>query len=238
MTYDGRDLRVYCNGRLAGFTAVNRQAQTTDTRPQTMDSILKPSPTRRGSPQTEDRSRVRRDDAVVGVKPQTPDSGLRTQDSSSPNSQLPTTSSQLTSDLRPLTTSPSSGLRSQVSSLSRSPGAGVLRIGKKADDTGAVFHGIMDEIRIYNRALSAEEIQAQYAQPSAFNGDAATSNPKLTADLRPLTSSASSPLPADLVAYWPFDDMRDKLQRAINEAGPQEPYRSRFGLPKTEQEKQ
>ena len=153
MTYDGRRLAVFCNGRLVGQTIIGQQ--TTDYRLKTEDSgaptaeadnSLKPSPTRRGSPQTEDQ------------KQQTLDSGLRTPDSLFPNSQLPTTSSQLTSDLRPLTTSPSSGLRSQVSSLSRSPGAGVLRIGKKADDTGAVFHGIMDEIRIYNRALSAEEI--------------------------------------------------------------------------------
>ena len=143
MTYDGRDLRVYCNGILAGLTPVNRQ---------------------------------------------------------------------------------------------RSTSSGDLRIGKRADNNGSGFHGVMDEIRIYNRALSDEEIATQYTHPSALGSQPSTTSSQLTADLRPLSASSSnlqSPISnhdSSLVAYWSFDDTHDKLQRVLKLAGPQEPYAGRFGL--------
>ena len=136
MTYDGHDLKVYCNGALSGSTTVNP-----------------------------------------------PDSGCRGTPTSDVGGSQPSTLS------RP-----------------RSTGSGLLRIGKRADDYNPAFHGLMDEVRIYNRALSAEEIATRFTQPF-------TLDPQLQ---------------RSVVAAWPFDDMKEKMDRVIAEAGPQEPYRSRF----------
>jgi len=44
-----------------------------------------------------------------------------------------------------------------------------------------------------------------------------------------LQSKVSS-LESNCVAYWPFDDMREQMERTIAVAGPEVPYRSRWHL--------
>jgi hypothetical protein len=44
--------------------------------------------------------------------------------------------------------------------LERKPGEGVLRLGRRPDDARACFQGIYDDLRIWNRALTPEEIKA------------------------------------------------------------------------------
>jgi hypothetical protein len=56
--------------------------------------------------------------------------------------------------------------------------------------------------------LSAEELRAQFEKPAA-------------ADMK--TDAA-------LVGYWPFDDEQARMQRILAEAGPAEPWRTRFGI--------
>jgi hypothetical protein len=96
----------------------------------------------------------------------------------------------------------------------RVAGKGLLRLGKGADrilngtDDNTGLEGWLDEVRIYARALSAEELRAQFAKPAA-------------ADMK------NTPA---LVAYWPFDDLEEKMQRILAEAGPAEPWRSRLGI--------
>jgi len=68
----------------------------------------------------------------------------------------------------------------------------------------------LDEIRIYNRALSADEIKARFSQPSTLD----------------------SQLQHSVVAYWPFDDWKERIESIKAEAGLQEPYRSRFAAQK------
>ena len=159
MTYDGADLKVYCNGRLAGFTKVNRQ-ETSDHRLKTEDSDLQ---------------------------------------------------------------SPISGLRSNVSGLSRSPGTGALYLGKRSDGNNSSFNGLMDDVRIYSRALSAEEIAAETIDYGR----------EKTLDARPQTQVSSlksnvSSLTSNLVLHLDFTAMHDRMEKIIAEAGPEEPYRSRF----------
>ena len=48
--------------------------------------------------------------------------------------------------------------------------SGVLRIGGNSVWSGEGFPGVIDEVRIYNRALSASEIQADMATPVAGGG--------------------------------------------------------------------
>jgi hypothetical protein len=96
---------------------------------------------------------------------------------------------------------------SALANRPRTPGNGLLRIGKRADGYGVSLHGLLDELRIYSRALSAEELRNCYQQP------------------RP----ADMKTDPTLVAYWPFDDLWEKIQRGT-EAGLQEPYRSRLGI--------
>ena len=122
MTYDGHDLKVYCNGVLAGLSTVNRQ---------------------------------------------------------------------------------------------RSTGSGLLRLGKRADNLGLMFHGLMDEVRIYNQALSAEEVTARFTRP-------ATLDPQLQ---------------RSVVGYWPFDDLKERIDQATEQAGPEEPFRSRFAEGRESNEK-
>jgi hypothetical protein len=90
----------------------------------------------------------------------------------------------------------------------RGAGKGLLRLGNRADGQGARFDGWLDEVRIYARALSAEELRAQFEKPAA-------------ADMR------NTPA---LVGYWPFDDEQARMQRILAEAGPAEPWRTRFGI--------
>ena len=42
---------------------------------------------------------------------------------------------------------------------------GALRIGGDASSTGEFFHGLIDEVRIYNRALSVAEITTDMTTP-------------------------------------------------------------------------
>ena len=131
MTYDGHDLKVYCNGTLAGLSTVNRQ---------------------------------------------------------------------------------------------RSTGSGVLRIGKRADDYNRTLHGLLDEVRIYNRALSSEEIKNYYAEVLAAKAQGS--------EVRGLESKDSIPS-ADCVVEWTFDDLKDRIEHATDAAGPVEPYRSRIAADET-----
>ncbi len=68
-------------------------------------------------------------------------------------------------------------------------------IGYKPDNNGA-FNGIIDEIRIYNRALSAEEIKAHY---DALTGSAPAAPPMQ----KPTVSTVSD---EGLLAEWHFDE--------------------------------
>jgi len=89
---------------------------------------------------------------------------------------------------------------------------GPLRIGKRADDYGEPFIGVMDEIAIYNRALSAEEIRHQYSLP--------------------INERVASRPPSGCVARWRFDDLQQRMAQAMRETGPREPFRSRLRLNK------
>ena len=164
----------------------------------------------------------------------------------------------------------------------RSTGSSLLRIGKRADSSTLSFAGLMDDVRIYNRALSAEVIAEQYAevsrqsrvqrdavlgntevrpalseaigQESALNSQPFTnslqtqdSGPK-TQDVVPVTqgvpptpnSNLPSPDPSlqssvsslqstsGLVLHLDFTAMHDQMEKIIAEAGPEEPYRTRF----------
>ncbi len=48
----------------------------------------------------------------------------------------------------------------------RKPGNGLLRIGKRADGHGGIGSGVYDQIRIWNRALSGNEISRHKANPA------------------------------------------------------------------------
>jgi hypothetical protein len=101
----------------------------------------------------------------------------------------------------------------QVASLAinkkRTPGRTSLAIGRRQDAYN-YFKGAIDEVRLYNRALSADELKAHFDKPSS------------AADTK------------GLVASWPFDDL-DKLTDAAREvmdkAGPEPPYRQRLSRP-------
>jgi hypothetical protein len=55
----------------------------------------------------------------------------------------------------------------------RIPGSGALAIGRRQDgfDDGYHFRGVIDEVRLYRRALSAEEIAAHAARPEEVRPD-------------------------------------------------------------------
>ena len=133
MTYDGTDLKVYCNGHLAGVSTVNRQ---------------------------------------------------------------------------------------------RSAGSDLLRIGKRSDGYAQSFPGLMDDVRLYNRALSADEISDQYSRASAVGGQSASTNTTVS-DLQS-TNSAAPTADSDLVLHMDFTSVHDKIEAIKANAGPEEPYRSRF----------
>lgn len=60
---------------------------------------------------------------------------------------------------------------------------------------GYNFTGILDDLRIYNRALSANEITAQYASYES----------QINLNSSPSGASASTNINSGLVAYWPFN---------------------------------
>jgi hypothetical protein len=88
----------------------------------------------------------------------------------------------------------------------RTTGKSALRLGKRGDGYSPSFPGLINEVRWYKRALSDVELQAQYTSPST-------------------PDSRTAP---DLVFQWNANDMYSKLQPIMANAGPEEPYRSRF----------
>lgn len=134
MTYDGTDLKVYCNGRLAGVSTVNAQ---------------------------------------------------------------------------------------------RTTGAGLLRIGKRSDGYAQSFSGFMDDVRLYNRALSAGEINDYYSRSSADREQETTTAPQ-TSGPEPANAAAHT-TESGLAFHMDFTAMHDKIEAIKANAGPEEPYRSRFG---------
>ena len=88
----------------------------------------------------------------------------------------------------------------------RVPGTGPLAIGRRQDNSGDGYHfrGVVDEIRIYGRALAAAEIAAHFAAPEAVKPDPAlarewTFDAKgLAAETRPLEQWQSAELQLSL----------------------------------------
>jgi hypothetical protein len=82
----------------------------------------------------------------------------------------------------------------------RKPGDGNLRLGDRADDrNGFLLPGLLDEVRVYNRALSDEEIAQRHRAP------------------------LEAP-PDDCVGYWGFNNKADLLspdvEAVLKNAGP------------------
>ena len=99
----------------------------------------------------------------------------------------------------------------------RKPGSGPLAIGRRQDSYNS-FEGLIDEVRIYSRALSADDIKA--------HADAgAATPPRLPGPEKE----------QGLVGYWGFDDegeakaTRDVLERIQHSAGPEGKWRERLG---------
>lgn len=72
-------------------------------------------------------------------------------------------------------------------------------IGIHASTTAQKFNGTMDEVRVYNRALSADEVTQLYTNPGTI---ASTAN----STVKPTTSFATEEKAPSPVAYWSFDD--------------------------------
>jgi len=89
----------------------------------------------------------------------------------------------------------------------RVPGRSPLAIGRRQDGYN-YFNGAIDEVRVYARALTADEIRAHFEKPGAKDDKA-------------------------LAGRWTFDDL-GKLDAAAKEvmdaAGPEPRYRRRLGL--------
>ena len=80
-----------------------------------------------------------------------------------------------------------------------------LLIGKYISNQTAVFNGMMDDLRIYNYALSASDIsELAKAKPP-------TAQPETTTD-----TAQSVAVPDGLVAYYPFEDNCDDLSGKNN----------------------
>jgi len=95
----------------------------------------------------------------------------------------------------------------------RKPGSSPVAIGRRQDGYN-YFRGLIDEVRIYSRALPAAEIAVHHEKAAKLEAPA---NEKL------------------LAGYWSFDDLRDdnKAAQAITaKAGPEPPFRTKFGLGK------
>jgi hypothetical protein len=88
----------------------------------------------------------------------------------------------------------------------RTTGKGLLRIGKRADNRYPSFNGLVDEVRLYARALTVEEIQKRFENP---------------------TSTAAAP-EQNLAHSWSFEELYVATESIKANAGPLEPYRSRF----------
>ena len=99
----------------------------------------------------------------------------------------------------------------------RTTGSGPLRLGKRSDGYNPSFPGLINEISLYNRALSADEISAHYAQPKIDNRQ-----------LTPDGVGQASGVPPALAFHWNANDTYSALEQIMSHAGPEEPYRSRF----------
>jgi len=105
----------------------------------------------------------------------------------------------------------------------RTTGSGPLRLGKRSDGYNPSFPGLINEISLYNRALSADEISAHYAQPKIDNRQ-----------LTPDGVGQASGVPPALAFHWNANDTYSALEQIMSHAGPEEPYRSRFIEQKSE----
>jgi glucose/arabinose dehydrogenase/PKD repeat protein len=84
--------------------------------------------------------------------------------------------------------------RTQTGSIAGSTGA--LRIGGNAV-WGEYFKGLIDEVRVYNRALSASEIQADMATPMTQSGDATPPSARITSPAPGASVSGNVTVTAD-----------------------------------------
>ena len=91
---------------------------------------------------------------------------------------------------------------STIIGRTRTTGKGPLRLGKRGDGYSPSFPGLINEVRVYKRALSNVELKTQYNSPS-------------TGDLQ------TTP---DLVFQWNETDTYSKMERIMSNAGPEEPF--------------
>lgn len=91
----------------------------------------------------------------------------------------------------------SAGTASGLAALSWNPPS-FLRFGKVAADTTEIFKGTMDEVRIYNRALSSAEISSLYQQ---------TGFTRVTTSLTRtrVNTSQNNSITKGIVGLWSFD---------------------------------
>jgi len=94
----------------------------------------------------------------------------------------------------------------------RTLGTGPLAIGRRQDQYNS-FEGLIDEVRVYDRALTPEQLKAHY--------EAGSREPP------------EPPAPQEgVIGYWGFDDDTDAraiLEAIEKTAGPQGRWRERFG---------
>ena len=88
----------------------------------------------------------------------------------------------------------------------RTSSSGFLRIGKRVDGATPSFPGLIDDVRIYNRAIPSETMAAHFAG----------------------TEAQASAAETGLVFSWNGADLYNKFAPIIAAAGPEEPYRTRF----------
>jgi hypothetical protein len=74
-------------------------------------------------------------------------------------------------------------------------------IGENAEQTGRIWNGLIDEVSIYNRALTATEIQSIYSAGSSGKC--------------PVVPPCAS-VPSGLVSWWPGEDNADDVAGANN----------------------
>ncbi len=93
----------------------------------------------------------------------------------------------------------------------RRPGSTPLRIGARQDGHApSYFNGLIDEVRIYDRALSGAEIRTNHLAPSGAAGGEAVER--------------------GLVAHWGFDEplkVDETARQIIEKAGPEPAYRTK-----------
>lgn len=75
-----------------------------------------------------------------------------------------------------------------------------LQIGARCTGSANYFSGTIDDVRIYSRALSAQEVALLYA-----SGQAQIGTSPVGASTPTGIASSTAPLSSGLVAYWPLD---------------------------------